>query len=155
MSDWKVGVAVAFWKRTVLSYMVLPQGQHMNANRFLEFLRDNVYPAVRQKRIARPVILMDNARYHFSQVVIDYINERNWEVLNQNPYSPDQNPCDSHGFRQLKQPLRGRRFSSREALLTSFVMVVEGVTQNKTFSGIEDLPQTWQTIIDNSGHYAY
>lgn len=127
----------------------------MDQNNFRYFLEGYLYAAIRRLRIARPVLLMDNARYHFTPLVRQYINMRDWTIMRQDPYSPDQNPCDSHGFRQLKAPLRGRRFASRAGLLNAFEEVVDGVIQNNTFSGITELPQTWQAIIDSAGHYVH
>lgn len=153
MGDIKVGVVVAFWKRKVLTYQALEQGEHMTGERFQRFLEDNVYVMVRERRIARPILLMDNARYHFSPIVKMYMDQRKWTVLSQDPYSPDENPCDSHGFRQLKEPLRGTRFPDRVALLEAFFNVCEDVSNNDRFSGIVELPKTWQAIVDNNGDY--
>lgn len=127
----------------------------MDQYHFRSFLENYLYPAVRRLRIPHPVLLMDNARYHFTAHVRQYIDMRNWSIMNQDPYSPDEQPCDSHGFRQLKAPLRGERFETRRGLLSAFESVVDGVIQNKTFSGITELPQTWQAIIDSAGNYVH
>ena len=73
--------------------------------------------------------------------------------MNQDLYSPYENPCRSHVFHQLKAPLRGRRFQQRIELLVAFETNVDGVIENKTFSGIAELPQTWEAIIDSAGDY--
>ena len=156
--DFKVGAVVAFWKRQVLTVMILESDQTMSGDRFLEFVKDYLLPAIRKERrtLTRPAILMDNARYHFASQVKEFFrSRRSWEILKQNPYSPDQNPCDSHGFRQLKSSLRGRRFAIPEGLLAEFSDAVDRVNAQKNFAGIDELPRTWQAIIDQNGNYVH
>jgi transposase len=155
MGDWKVGVVVAFWKDQVLTYMVLDERENMNGDRFKYFLEHYLYVAIRRKRIARPKLLMDNARYHFPPQVQDFIDSRHWVIIRQDPYSPDENPCDSHGFAQLKGPLRGRRFETRQGLIAAFDGQVDRVNENRNFRGIQELPETWRAIVAKGGDYVH
>ena len=88
IGDWKVLLVAAFHRDQLLTYEILPENQYMNGERFLAFLRNTLYPAIRQKRLVRPMILMDNARPHFARIVTEYIEERNWVILKQDPYPP-------------------------------------------------------------------
>ena len=54
-----------------------------------------------QMLVAWPLILHDNARSHIADV-----------VTKKTPYSPDMSPPDFDLFSNLKEPMRGRRFSS-------------------------------------------
>ena len=153
ITDAKVMAVVAFWKRKVLCYEILDQGETMTGQRFLSFLEDTLRPAIRRKRIVRPTLLMDNARPHYARYVADFIVERKWSLLKQDPYSPDQQPCDSDGFERLKRPLRGTRFNSIDALITAFKGSIDEVNESESFVGISKLPETWQMIIDKKGGY--
>lgn len=133
---------MAVWKRQVLTYEFVEPGERMNGDRFLNFLTTFVWPVVRDKRIVRPILLMDNARYHFTQPVKDFLRARKWEVLKQSPYSPDQNPLDSHFFAQVKNPLRGRRFATTDLLKVEFERIAGQISEAWSFSGIDDLPAT-------------
>lgn len=154
-NTFKVGVVVAFWDNKVLAYAYLPQGENMNQQRFKDFLMDQFLAASRRNRIHNPYILMDNARYHFTDSVKTFMQEQNWKILRQDAYSPDENPCDSHGFRMLKQPLQGRRFNNRDEMIQAFEAEVINFNQRGTFSGIKKLPETWQAIIDKNGEYVH
>jgi len=78
---------------------------------------------------------------------------RQWELLRQDPYSPDQQPCDYDGFARLKLPLRGRRFTNRQELIDAFDHSVIGVNRDESFKGIERLPETWNQIQLHGGDY--
>src|ERR1700739_2696101 len=103
---------VAFWRQKVVTYEVLELVASWTSYRFLQFLRDTLWPAIQRKRIARPVILMDNARPHNAVTIGEFLEQRHWERLPQDPYSPDENPADIQGFKLLKKPIRGRRYSN-------------------------------------------
>ena len=64
----------------------------------------------------RHCILHVYARPHIADVVTKKLRDYGWEVLPHAPYSPNMNPPDFDLFPKLKEPLRGRRFSSLEEL---------------------------------------
>jgi transposase len=144
---------VAFYDHRVLTYEVLNGGETMTGVRFQAFLQNSLYPVIRRRHIQHPIILMDNARPHFANVVTEYMDLREWELLRQDPYSPDQQPCDYDGFARLKLPLRGRRFANRQDLIDAFDRSVIGVNEDKSFKGIERLPSTWNQIQLHGGDY--
>jgi len=127
--------------------------ENMNAERFVDFLEDYVLRAVRQKRIRRPIILMDNARPHTADIVTEFIKTHHWEVLSQDPYSLDENPADSDGFARIKNPLRGRRYSTFQTLVAAFDEVIDDLNEKRIFNGITHLEKTWKAIIQNNGDY--
>lgn len=155
IGDWKVLLVAAFHQDQLLTYEILPNNQYMNGERFLAFLRNTLYPAIRRKKLVRPLILMDNARPHFARIVKEYIEERNWVILKQDPYSPDENPCDYDGFGRIKNRLRGTRYPDRQALINAFTQEVEALNGNRSFTGIASLPATWQSIITAEGNYVH
>ena len=124
----------------------------MNSTLFVTFLQDYVKPNIRRLRIQRPLILMDNARPHKAHIVTEFIATTNWEVLKQDPYSPDEQPCDIDAFNRLKLRLRGRRLNTPQELISAFDDVVTELNNN-AFTGITHLETTWLEIIENNGDY--
>ena len=51
--------------------------------------------------IAGPLILHDNARPHFADVVTKKLRDNGWEVLSNALYSPDMSPPDFDLFPKL------------------------------------------------------
>lgn len=155
IGDSKVLLVAAFHRDQLMTYEILPENQYMNGERFLAFLRNTLYPVIRQKKLVRPIILMDNARSHFARIVKEYISERNWVTLKQDPYSPDENPCGYDGFGRIKNGLRGTRYPDRQSLINAFTQEVEALNGNASFTGIASLPKTWQSIITAEGNYVH
>jgi hypothetical protein len=54
---------------------------------------------------------MDIAKPHYNEMVMNFLVERKWEILEQPAYSPDMNPCDFDGIARIKRPLKGIRFT--------------------------------------------
>lgn len=127
----------------------------MNAERFLRFLNDRVLPRVAELDISEPIVLMDNARYHWTPLIQSFFSTHLWERLEQSPYSPDQQPCDSHGFRDLKRRIAGRRFASRQELIDAVVAHINEICEQRSFEGIYALPDAWTRIVDNNGDYNF
>jgi hypothetical protein len=59
-----------------LTYEILAKGETVDEERFKRFLTRNVRPALIRAHIVHPIILMDNARPHYHQVVRDYLDRR-------------------------------------------------------------------------------
>jgi len=63
-----------------------------------------------------PLLLHDNAPAHRSDVGQAVILECGFEEMRHPPYSPDLAPSDYHLFPNLKEHLRGQRFSTDDEL---------------------------------------
>jgi hypothetical protein len=111
IADWKVMLIVAFYQDRILTYQVLPKNTNVNEEVFFKFLSDYVWPSVHEYAIHKPIILMDNAKPHYNEMVMNFLVERKWEILEQPAYSPDMNPCDFDGIARIKRPLKGIRFT--------------------------------------------
>jgi len=144
---------VAFWNNIVLEYQLLEPGQTVTGEVFRDFLRDWVYPAIRNHRIARPALLFDNARPHHHRLVREYIESQNWRTIHQDPYSPDENPCDYDGIERLKRYLRGRQFNTILQLTDAVVTCVNAINRDRSIRGILDYRRQMQRIIDCNGGY--
>ena len=100
-----------------------------------------------------PLILHDNARLHLGKVVTDLLSKYEWEVLPHAPYSPDMSPPDFDLFPELKEPMRGHRFSSLEEVSAAVTRAIRGLNKSGTLNGIENLLKRWDTVIEKQGDY--
>ncbi|GFT75595.1 uncharacterized protein TNCV_1135601 [Trichonephila clavipes] len=60
------------------------------------------------------IILNDNARPHKEECAWQLPQRWEWEKLEHPPCSPDISPCDFDLILKIKEPIRGRRFATRE-----------------------------------------
>ena len=69
------------------------------------------------------------------------------------PYSTDLAPSDYHLFRLLQNHLNGKTFDSNEAVKNEFIQFF--ASKNQTFygSGIMNLKEIWQKVIEQNGQY--
>jgi len=64
---------VALWKKQVITYEILREGQTVNHLAYLNFLERRVLPEVNRKKFGRPIILHDNARPHKHRVIREFL----------------------------------------------------------------------------------
>ena len=89
--------------------------------------------------MAGPLILHDNVRPHIA-VVTKKLRDYGWEVLPHAPYNPVMNPPDFSLFPKLKEPMRGRRFSSLKEPSTNVIQAIRHINKSGIFDGIIMLP---------------
>ena len=99
------------------------------------------------------VFHQDNAKPHKAKMTIDKIRGMGWEVIPHPPYSPDIAPSDYYLFRSLQHFLSGKKFDSRDVIHSAIGQFFVSKTPEFYRSGIEDLPNRWQMIIDKGGKY--
>ena len=85
---------------------------------FMQKLHRKVHKNRPQLLVAGPLILHDNTRPLIADVVTKKLHDYGWEVLLHVLYSPNMSAPDLDVFPKLKEPMRGRRFSSLEELST-------------------------------------
>jgi histone-lysine N-methyltransferase SETMAR len=61
----------------------------------------------------------DNAKPHTSKMCIEKIEELDFILVLQLPYSPNLAPCDFFLFRYLKQHLEGKHFTREDQLIAA------------------------------------
>ena len=92
-------------------------------------------------------------RQRIALVVVEKLREYGWEVLPHPPYSPDMSPPDFDLFPKLKEPMRGRRYSSLEELSTTVTPAIRQMNKNGALDGIIKLPRRWDSVIQKQGDY--
>ena len=130
----------------------------MNGDYYARFIRSHLRPAIRRKRPdllhQGPIILHDNAPAHTKREVVQLLNEEyDWEILQHPAYSPDLSPCDFYFFPQVKNELRGRRFTTVEEVNDAFHNECTALARRGCSSGIDGLVKRWQKCVELNGHY--
>jgi hypothetical protein len=69
-------IILALQGNRTLTYEILAKGETASVDRFKRFLTRNVRRTLVRADILHPIILMDNARPHYHQVVRDYLDRR-------------------------------------------------------------------------------
>ena len=93
-----------------------------------------------------PIILHDNARAHTANVT-DLLRRWRWKILEQPPYSPDMCPCDYDLFTKMKEPLRGIRYNTREAIIRAVGRSLLDINRSGLADGVRSLPQIWLKVV--------
>ena len=99
------------------------------------------------------LLLHDNAPSHTSRIAKAAVAENKFQELNHPPYSPDLAPSDFFLFRNMKKPLRGRRFQTDEEVKAAVIEWFEG--QEKPFfeNGLKSLKSKWEKCVEVAGDY--
>ncbi|GFW24589.1 mariner Mos1 transposase [Trichonephila clavipes] len=145
------------WKG-IIYYELLPYGQTLNSDLYLDQQLDPFKLAIDQKRSElanrRGVVFhQDNARLHTSVVTRQKLWELGWEVLMHPPYSPDLSPRDYHLFLALQNFLGDKKSGSREDCENLLVELFAKKDQDFYERDIMKLPLKWQQIIQQNGAY--
>jgi len=104
-----------FWdyKGPILEHY-MPRGSTVTSATYSNLLRENLKPAIRQKRrglLTMGVrLLHDNVRPHTAAATVSTIEELRFECIPHPPYSPNLAPSYFHDFGPLKDALSGTQF---------------------------------------------
>ena len=150
-------MATVFWDASgVLLVDILPDGQTINADRYIETLK-KLKRAIRRKRPAlsddQVLLLHDNARPHTAHRTQAAIDKLQWTVLPHPPYSPDLAPSDYHLFGKLKEFLRGNHYASIDDVRNAVNDWIKQTPTNFFKDGIFKLVPRWQRCIAGEGDY--
>ena len=90
------------------------QRKHCDQCHMLKLLRENLKPAIRQKRrgflTTGVCLFQDNAKPHTATASLSTIKELRFECIPHLPHSPDLAPTDFHVFGPLKVALSRTQF---------------------------------------------
>jgi histone-lysine N-methyltransferase SETMAR len=150
-------MATVFWDiEGLLLLEWMPNKTTITGTTYAQTLR-NLRCAIKEKRrgkLTRGVLLLhDNAPSHTSRIAKAAVAENKFQELNHPPYSPDLAPSDFFLFRNMKKPLRGRRFQTDEEVKAAVIEWFEG--QEKPFfeNGLKSLKSKWEKCVEVAGDY--
>jgi histone-lysine N-methyltransferase SETMAR len=83
------------------------------------------------------------------------IQEFDWEILPHPPYSPEFSPSDYHLFRALSNNLRGVSFDNGAGLQNWLENFFTAIPADFFKSGIKNLSERWEAVVNNGGEYNY
>ena len=156
-SSWTRNVMCTVWfdAHGLLMVDYLPPKTTINAAYIqleLERLREIV---LQKRRIMRdnPFILWDNARPHAARATVDKVHELGFRLLNHPPYSPDLAIADFHLFGTMKQPMRGRIFSSRDEVISAANASLHNLPATFWEEGFNKLLQRYEKCVYLKGDY--
>lgn len=95
----------------------------------------------------------DNAKPHTANVVKNYLQGQDWEVLSHPPYSPDIAPSDYHLFRLMQLALQDVRFTSYENIKNWLDEWIASKDEEFFRQGIRKLPERWAKVVASDGSY--
>lgn len=150
-------MASVFWdSKGILLIDYLKKGETINSQYYCNLL-DRLDKNIREKRpgLRKKKILFhqDNARVHTSVVTMAKFSELKYDLVEHPPYSPDLAPSDFHLFRNLKQFLRGKRFSSDEEVVAAVDQYFVDLPETHFKDGIHLLEKNWSKCIELLGDY--
>lgn len=150
-------MASVFWDaKGILLIDYLEKGKTINSEYYCNLL-DQLDLKIREKRPGlqhkKIIFHQDNARVHKSVLTMAKFNELKYELLEHPPYSPDLAPSDYFLFRNLKQFLRGKRFSSNEEAIATVQQYFESLPETYYRDGIKLLEKHWNKCIVAEGDY--
>jgi len=150
-------MASVFWDaKGILLIDYLEKGKTINSEYYCNLL-DQLNEKIREKRPGlqhkKIIFHQDNAPAHKSVLTMAKFNELKYELLEHPPYSPDLAPSDYYLFRNLKQFVRGKRFSSNEEAISVVEQYFAELPENHYRDGINLLQDHWNKCIEVEGDY--
>lgn len=126
----------------------------VNADWYTTICLPEVIDEIRKNNRNRRIILHhDNASSHTAHQTTDYLKEKNIELMSHCPYSPDLSPNDFFLFPNVKQKMRGQRFSSPEEAVEAFKMHVSEIPTSEWKKCFENWFKRMQMCINLKGEY--
>jgi histone-lysine N-methyltransferase SETMAR len=114
----KTMFAVFFSRQGVVASVPLEEGKTVTSQWYTEICLPVVFKNLLKGRPAtdlrRHFMHHDNASAHTAKNTIHFIGESGINLIDAPPYSPDLAPCDIWLFSKVKEPIRGKRFDTRE-----------------------------------------
>jgi len=101
----------------------------------------------------RIILYHDNARYHTTSQIVNFLSSNNIELITHCPHSPDLSPNDFFLFPHIKNKISGKRFESPEAALEAFRKLISEITALQWNKCFEYWFVRMQKCIDLNGAY--
>ena len=146
-----------FWdSKSPLLVDILPDKKTINGEYYANLLVQ-LRKTIKDKRwgkVSKGVLLLhNNAPPHKSKVAQAALRQCNFEELAHPPYSSDLAPSDFHVFRKLKLNLKGKRFLTKDEVITAVWEWLDSMHLSFWYEGITRCKQRWLTCHNRSGDY--
>jgi histone-lysine N-methyltransferase SETMAR len=150
-------MASVFWDtRGIILLEWLPERQTINSDYYISLLT-KLKSAIKEQRRGKWMkgvwLQHDNARPHTSAITSAAIKELGFKCLPHPPYSPDLAPSDYYLFSAMKNPLRGKHFSSLAGLASAVSQWQKSTPAEWFADGLNKLPERWQKCVKLNGGY--
>ena len=67
----------------------------VNAQMYKNIVQDHIVPIIQNSGFDRAIFMQDNAPCHKAKVVMSYLSEQDFEIMDWPPQSPDLNPIEN------------------------------------------------------------
>jgi histone-lysine N-methyltransferase SETMAR len=134
----------------------MPNGITMNGQAFANSIKSlrSILPKKRRgKLIRQPLLLIDNAPPHRSQVAQDAADMCGFEFIAHPPYSSDLTPSDFFLFPALKKYTRGKVWETVEELEQGIIAWLDGQPKDWFKKGIAKCVKRWESVVLSNGEY--
>jgi len=140
-SNAKVTVIFTYDSAGIILTHDVPHHRTVTGQYYADFLEHHLHRAFLGENT--PIILHDNARPHFADVVSQLLERWQWEVP----------PCDFYLIPKVKEPLRGRHFKTIPDIIDAVGRSVRTIIKTGAAKGIMRLPHRWERVLHNVGEY--
>ena len=139
------------------SITVLPKGKTIDAECFVQFLKDTNkrFSSLKQNKttLKKLTLQFDNARHHSAGRTQEYLRSSNITTMKQSPYIPDLNQCDRFLFTRLQEHCRGQEYADSHELQYDVQRFLRQLPESLLFHELDKLKSTCEAIIRESGSY--
>lgn len=147
-------VACFFRKTGHVATIPLEQRRTVNSEWYTTICLPEVFNAIREKnKRCRIILHHDNASSHTSRQTNEFLTTENIELMGHPPYSPDLAPNDFFLFPNIKDKLRGQRFTSAEEAVEAFKNHVLEVSHAEWKKCFEKWFDRMQKCMNHKGEY--
>ena len=147
-----------FFHSTGMIYMHwVATGQTVNKEYYVEVLRE-FRKRFRRKRpalfkLGQWYFHQDNAPFHNSILVTDYLTKISIKIVPQPPYRPDLAPCDFCLFPKMKVKHRGCRYKTIEEMKEAVTTVIDTLTQEDFHGAFQKFLERYKCIAAGGDYF--
>lgn len=137
--DIRINAAVAIGKHSVLSARVVAAAY--NEQEFFAFVIKSIPDFL--KYVARPIVVMDNVKFHHSGRIVKALQENGIEVTFLPPYTPQLNPIESffgvvkHEFRKGNVNGRLKSYEDSKKLLVEILKKLQSTDFSDYYTHVQ------------------
>ena len=152
-NTYKKVMATIFWSsRGIIHIDYLKTGKSINAVYYINLLKQ-VQEKIPRNRRKKVIFLQDNCPAHRAKTTTTEIAKFGWKLLVHPPNSPDLSPSDYYLFRNLKNELRGMRFTSGDHAEEEISGYFNSKSSDHFYRGIEMFQEQLTNVSKNKGSY--